>query len=208
MNYNLDTSAAKKADQFNARIEQTGIYKGVFTRAEEVTSKNGAKGIDLSFKADTGESADYLTIWTHGRDGSEIRGFNLLMAIMTCLRVKAMEAKVGTIEKYNQDSKTREQVSVPLFNDLMNKPIGLLIQMEEYEKTAGGTAWKPAIFSVCDKDGFVATEILGKSTKAETFDKMAVTVKDRPLKGAKLASSANTSGSSTDPFDDQEIPFN
>ena len=181
MDYNLNPEAAKKADQFNARIEHTGKYIGQFTRAEQVTSKNGAKGIDLSFKADTGESADYLTIWTHGKDGAEIRGFNFLMAIMTCLRTKSLSATKGEIEKYNPDTKQREKVTADLFKDLMNKPIGLLIQMEEYEKNAGGTAWKPSIFSVFDKDGFVASEILNKSVKAETLPKMEATLKDRPL---------------------------
>ena len=184
MDYNLDPNAAKQADQFSSRIEHTGKYLGVFTRAEPVTSKNNAQGIDFSFKSASGESSDYLTIWTHGRDGAALRGLNLVMAIMTCLRVKTLTATLGEVEKYNSDTKERGKVIVPLYKEMMNKPIGLLIQMEEYPKTAGGTGWKPSIFSAFDKDEFVATEILNKSVKPEILPKMVAALKDRPLKAA------------------------
>ena len=211
MNYTLDTNAAKQADQFNARIEKTGKYLGIFTRAEPVTSKNGTQGIDFSFKSESGESSDYLTIWTHGKDGSPLRGFNLLMALMTCLRVKELTPASGKIEKYNVDTKKREEVTVPLFMELMNKPVGILVQMEEYQKTAGGNAWKPVIFSAFDKDEFVATEILNKSVKPEILPKMVEALRDKPMKTSAVAhphqsaSPSETGGAFAD-FED-DLPF-
>lgn len=182
MEYTLDTNAAKSADNFNSRIEEKGAYLGVFTRAEPVTSKKGSKGVDFSFKTNTGASADYLTIWTHNGDGKQLQGFNALMAIMTCLRVRELKPENGEIEKYDRDQQARVRVAAPLFKALMNKPIGLLLHMEEYAKSAGGTAWKPAISGVYDKDGFTASEILNKATTPATLDKMAASLRDRPLK--------------------------
>lgn len=207
MDYNLDPNAAKKADQFSSRIEHTGKYLGVFTRAEPVTSKNNAQGIDFSFKSESGESSDYLTIWTHGRDGKPLRGFNLVMAIMTCLRVKTLTATPGEIEKYNSDTHQRGKVTVPLYRELMGSPIGLLIQMEEYPKNAGGTGWKPTIVSVFDKDEFVATEILNKAIKPETLPKMVAALKDRPLKTKddKIPAPSGSGGGFADFADD--IPY-
>lgn len=211
MDYTLDPSAAKKADVINARIENSGKYYGVFTRAEPVTSPKGTKGVDLSFKADGGESADYLTLWTHNKEGKQLMGFNTLMAIMMCLRVKGLTAESGVTEKYVKESGKREKVTVQLFNDLMNKPLFLLIQMEESEYD-GKYTWKPVIFGVCDKDGFTASEISNRATKAENADKMLAALKDKPAKraGATAKNEAPESGQSfSDKADDfsDDIPW-
>lgn len=135
-------------------------------------------------------------------------GYNVLMAIMTCLRVKSLKAEAGEVEKYNPETKKKEKATVNLFNDLMNKPITFLMHMEEYEKTSGGTAWKPVIFSVCDKDGFAASEILSKSTEAKTVAKMEAALKDRPLKVSTIAprQESENPGNGFDDFD-QSIQF-
>lgn len=184
MEYQLDASAAKQADQLFSKIEEKGRYLGLITRAEQVVSKKGSKGVDLSFKTETGATADYLSIWTHNGEGKQLQGFNTLMAIMTCLRVKNLKAELGEVEKYDQDAKQRVKCKVLLFKELMNKPVGLLIHMEEYDKTAGGTAWKPAISAPFDKDGFTASEILSQAKVASTLEKMEQGLRDRPLKSS------------------------
>lgn len=210
MNYTLDTKAANQADVIFSKIETKGRYIGTLTRAEAITSGKGTKGVDLSFKADSGETADYLTLWTHNADGKQLMGFNTLMAIMTCLRVKSLSAEPGVVEKYDQDQQKRVKVEVPLFKDLMNKPVGLLIAMEEYEKKdKSGTNWKPVISAAFDKDGFTASEILNKSTSPATLAKMESALRDKPLKsGAAMPahSAAPATGGSFSDFDN-DIPF-
>lgn len=209
MDYQLDTKAANQADVIFSKIESKGRYFGMITRSEAVTSKKGTKGVDLSFKADSGETADYLTLWTHNGEGKKLMGFNTLMAIMTCLRVKSLSAADGEVEKYDADQQKRVKVTVPLFRDLMNKPVGLLIAMEEYEKNAGGTAWKPTIAAAFDKDGFTASEILNKATSPATLDKMESALRDKPLKAGATSSTAAPAAQSGERFDpfDESIPF-
>jgi len=212
MEYQLNVEAAKQADSINSRIDTRGKYPGILTRAEPITSRKGSQGVDMSFKSNTGATADYLTIWTHNADGKQLQGFNALMAIMTCMRVKSLKAEVGEIEKYDQEQQKRVKVSTPIFKELMNKPFGLVIHMEEYEKTAGGTAWKPAISGVFDKDEFTASEILNKAQKPGTLDKMLDALRDRPLKaGAQPPKQTPTSSTapSGGPFADMDddIPF-
>lgn len=212
MDYTLNTECAKAADTIFAKIEVTGKYLGTLTRAEPVTSKKGAKGVDMSFKSNEGATADYLTIWTHGAEGKQLQGFNTLMALMTCLRVKTLTAENGEIEKYDKEQAKRVKVTVPLFKELMGKPVGLLIQMEEYPKNAGGTGWKANIHGAFDKDGFTASEILSKATKAEVLDKMVAALKDKPMKGTALpvrqdgVMSENPGQGMTADFD-QDVPF-
>lgn len=210
MEYVLDSAAAKKADQFFSRIEEKGKYLGVLTRAEAVVSTQGTKGVDFSFKAEDGSTADYLQIWTQRADGSVIdNGHRILMAIMTCLRVKSLKAVPGEIEKYDFDLQQRIKVKAELFNELMNKPIGLLIHMEEYEKKAGGTGWKPAISAPFDKDGFTASEILSQAKQAATLEKMVASLKDRPLKNKPAGNNQSGGQQSGGTFDSlpDEIPF-
>lgn len=214
MEYSLDANAAKQADNLFSKIEEKGKYLGTLTRAEQVVSKKGTKGIDLSFKSDIGATADYLSIWTHNADGKQLPGFNSLMAIMTCLRVKTLKAELGEVEKYDAGTQQRVKSQVLLFKELMNKPVGLLIHMEEYEKTAGGTAWKPAISAAFDKDGFTASEILSKAQSATTLDKMTAALRDRPLKNQPASKPANDDygygqpvNTGTDPLGSDDIPF-
>lgn len=210
MNYTLDAKAAAQADNLFSKIEEKGRYLGTLTRAEQLVSKKGSKGVDLSFKTDTGATADYLSIWTHNGEGKQLKGFNTLMAIMTCLKVKAINAELGEVEKYDNDLNQKTKVQVLLFKELMNKPIGLLLHMEEYEKTAGGTAWKPAISAPFAADGFTASEILSKAQQATTLAKMEQGLKDRPLKAGGAAMQKSGQPSANQSFDDlgDDIPFN
>jgi hypothetical protein len=127
------------------------------------------------------------------------------------LRVKALNEEDGVIEKYVKASGKREKVNTPLFKDLMNKPLSLLIQMEESEYE-GKTSWKPIIFGVCDANDFTASEILSKAAKAETSDKMLSVLKDKPMKPGNVPapqsqhSSAPQSGNSFSDFE-SDIPF-
>ena len=208
MDYTLNPEAAKQADNMFSRIEEKGKYLGTLTRAEQIVSKKGSKGVDFSFKTDTGATADYLTVWTHNGEGKQLQGFNTLMAIMTCLRVKELKAEQGEVEKYDSEEKKRIKVQVPLFKVMMNKPVGLLIHMEEYEKTAGGTAWKPAISAPFDADEYTASEILNKAKQPETLAKMVQALRDRPLKnGSVKPVQTYESENPGAGFEDTEIPF-
>ena len=209
MEYQLDTNAARQADVLHSRIEEKGQYLGVITRAEPVTSKKGSKGVDFSFKANSGATADYLTIWTNGADGKQLQGYNLLMAIMTCLRVKGLSAELGEVEKYDRDLKKRIKTQTPIFKELMNKPIGLLIHMEQYEKTDGGTAWKPAISAPFDANGFTASESLSQAKEATTLDKMVAALRDRPLKDGHATAPQSSMQQTGGSFDDlaSDTPF-
>lgn len=210
MDYQLDPKAANAADVKFHNIDTSGKYVGVFTRAEKVTSEKGTRGVDLSFKSNDGAQADYLSLWTHDKDGKELASFKTLNAIMTALRVKSLSAQKGMIEKYVKAQGGRAKVEALLFNELMNKPITLLIQMEESEYECKRN-WKPVIYGVADENGFTASEILSQAKKAETLDKMLATLKDKPMRGAAVIShrveSENPAHGLGDNFDPDNIPF-
>ena len=210
MEYSLDMNAARAADNIHRSIDKSGKYLGRFTRAESVVSTKGTRGIDFSFKADDGATANYLTIWTINSEGKRLYSYNLLMAIMTVLRVKNISESVAEVEKYDREMGKVVKQSVTVFRELMDKPLGLLIYMEEYPKNNGETAWKPQIFVPFDVNEFTASEILAQAKTPEKLPRLIQALRDKPLASSassvSSASSAPTKSDSFSDFDD-DIPF-
>lgn len=207
--YNLDTKQAAAADNTISRIDETGKYTGTLTRAEAVTSKQGTDGVEFSFRADDGSTADFLTLWTHNSDGDELPSLKALNAIMTVLRVKTITPTPGHVERWDSDSRQRVKAAATIFPELTGKRVGLLLQREEYEKRDGSIGSKMNIFGVFDADSeLTASEILARKTQPETLSRMVAALRDKPLKH-KIGNVSAPAGSppQSDAFGDDDIPF-
>lgn len=201
--YKLDTNAAKAADSTGSRIQETGKYKGHFTRAEHIESKKtGTKGIDFDFVADNGQKGRF-SIYTVKADGATIFGFKQLMAILTVLGLRGIADPKPTVSKvYDYDLKTDVDKTLDQFVELLNKPIGLLLSMEEYE--AG--KMRPTLSGIFQADTeLVASEILDRKTQPAGLAKMVAGLRDKPLKGSS-APTQNHQSSGFNPADD-DISF-
>ena len=204
MRYDLDAEAAKKANA-SSRIEESGKYIGTFTRAEMVTSQRGTVGIEFTFESENKQTADYLTIWTVNKDNQRIYGYNILMAIMTCLKVRTLETQKATINKWDSVAKQEIPTEAVIYPDLMNKRIGVLLQMEEYKNNNGDTKEKAALFAPFEADTeLTASEILDKKVTPEKL--LGMVTQLQPVKKLK-ASGGSSFPAGGAPFDD-DIPFN
>jgi len=204
--YALNTEAAKSADQMGNRITETGKYIGKFVSAEAITSTKQTEGVEFSFLATDGRSADFLTLWTYNNEGKELFGLKTLNALMTCMRVKNIAPQPGTVQKWENGGKVTKQTTI--FPDLMSKPIGVLLQREPYEKKDGSTGYKFNIYAAFDAASeMMASEILDKSTKADKLGKLVAGLTDRKM-SAPMAP-AGPQGAPAGHFDDldQDIPF-
>lgn len=208
--YQLDTKAAQKADQTGNRITEIGKYVGTFTQVEDITAATGTKGLALRFEAN-GQSAN-LSLYTKKADGETIMGFQVLMAIMTCLQLRNIEPKDGTVKYWDRDTNSEETKAAKVYPDLCGKPIGLLLETEGYNKTDGTVGTKMVIAGVFQaKTELTATEILERKTVPEMLPKMVARLHHRPVKASKPASGrpvaqSGHSGSGFDDFEDS-IPF-
>lgn len=215
--YQLDTQAAKQADETGKFIKETGKYKGKFTKAEALTATTGTEGIAFTFLADSGQVANF-SIYTVKGDGSKLSSYQTLMAIMACMKLRSVaDPKMGITTKYDFDAKADVQYEAPLLLDLMNKPIGVLLQSCEYEKQknrvpTGEYGWKIELQGAFEAaTELTASEILGGVTKPEKLAKMVLTLADRPLK-AKAAHRAPAGNSEMDwpngsPANMDDCPF-
>jgi len=209
--YNLDPQAARKADTTGASITEIGKYIGTFTQAVDVTASTGTKGIALTFQSGAGQKAR-VSIYTQKANGEKLMGFDALSAIMTCLSLRTIAPKTGSYTKWSNDTRSEDTVQGQVFPDLCNKPIGVLLETEDYPKNNGGTGTRMVLKGLFQANTeLTASEILDKKTTPEQLPRMVQALRHRPIRGAKPAAAAHgASGAASSGFDDMDddsIPF-
>jgi len=202
--YDLNPNSARQVG-VPTRITEKGAYAGRFTRAQAVTAKSGAEGIEFSFESDAGQKADYLSIWTTNRDGKELYGRKVLDAIMTCMKARSISAEPTPVKRGDGTTEM-----VPQFRALLGR-IGLFLAVEEYEKNDGSVGSKMTLVLPFEADTKrTAAEVLDKAS-ADSFDRILASLRDRPLQAGKTtrraaAAQTTNAGGGFDDMDD-DIPF-
>ena len=203
--YEFNGDSARKAESTGSFIKEMGKYVGVITQAEDVTAKTGTKGIAFTFESG-GQKADF-TLYTKKENGEKVMGFDQLMSIMGCLKVRSIKPEPGTVTSYNFER--REDVKRPatVFSELCGKSIGILFHTEDYANKNGELRTKLG-FSGAFQAGteLTAAEMLDSKTKPEQLAKMVAYLRHRPLNGGKTP--AHTPSASNDGFDSDGIPWN
>ena len=201
--FKLDTKAAQEADSGGGRISEIGKYVGRFILAEYTTARTGTTGILYQFETDNGQ---YTRLQTYiEKHGTRLGGYKLLMAIMTCLRIKELPDPTPTKAKKRIEGQDQE-VTIQNFRDLCGKPIGLLLETEDYEKQDGSTGTSMVIAGIFDPASeLVATEILKKETMPVLLPKMVERLRHRPLKNRQAEKHPAPAASGFNADDD--VPF-
>jgi len=209
--YSLDATAATKADNIGAYITETGKYQGTFIRAEKlVSASKGTHGIGFTFKEQDGRETRF-DIWTMRANNEPLSGMNQVNAIMACLQVRNMEPKLANVKKWDNDAGAETIQSAECFVDLMNKPVGLLLRSEEYEKMqdnvpTGEYGWRMSFFAVFQfGTELMASEILARKTKPEQLGKVIGLLADKPLKKKSGGSRSQPTGMPPTGFADDDL---
>ena len=196
--YSLDTNAAMQADVTGGRITESGEYVGKITAAWEETFKSGTKAVKINFETGRGEYANGLTLFTFGKDGSKLHGFNTVNAILMCVDIGGMTSVPGKVELYDRDIGQVVPQDKMVFNELVGKPIGMLLQQAEKKDQDGYLAtskdgsifYEIKIFGVFEAGtGRTATEKAKRVARASDKDKRLEYLKKNPIrkeKGAKI----------------------
>lgn len=203
--------AARKADAGGGAIKEMGKYVGAFTQAKNVTTKKGGRGIEFIFKADNGQTAKFA-IYTQSATGEQYQGYEALMAIMACMGLRSIKPVDGIALKYDFDQRKDVEEEASIFPDLC-KPMGVLLETEDYEKQNGSVATRMVLKNVFRAaDELTASEILDRKTQPLQLARMVESLRHRPVKNApaQLYQEQPTRTAPTpDPsFDDgDDIPF-
>lgn len=205
LSYKLDPQAARNASK-GGYIKRSGAYTGVITQAVAIIANSGAAGVELSFKAVTGAQANYITLYTHNAAGQHIFGFEQLCALMTCMKVKEINSTDTTLKKSDGTL-----VNVDAFPALINKPVGLVLQREEYKKKDGSIGEKMVFASAFDANTRQIAEEILDNKPAKLLEEILVDLQD---KKPKLQKSKPAAPPQNMPPQDQdlaafadEIPF-
>lgn len=193
--YEFNEESARQAGASNY-IDATGKYKGTFTQAKQIISKKGSEGIEFSFEADDGRAANYLQLWTFDVDGKPLYGKKVLDAVMCCARIKTLTPQKGTIQ-----GKSGQEDAI-LFPGLQGRPIGLLLQREEYQKNNGDLGYKFNIYAPFHAESeMMAIELLDGKTAPEMLPKVLEGLQDKPLQARSRPTAASHHGQSENPAD-------
>jgi hypothetical protein len=199
--YDLNSDAAREADSSFVKIDKTGAYTGAFTLAMEITARSGATGVSFNFATDSGEQAQYLSLYTANAKGQPIFGEKQLYALMTCLNQRSIQPQTQQIELYDFDSRSEVLKSVAVYPTLMHTPIGVVLQKEFYTDNQGQAKDRLNLIRFFDPvTRQTASEILDK-TEARKIDAQLKTLKDKHAAGSVLVAPSNDT-----PYDD-DLPF-
>ncbi len=206
-----DQLAVQPEATFGGKIETSGAYIGRLTLAKERTAKTGTRGIEFTFEADDGRVARYLTLWVARANGDKIEyPFSLLSALMACLEVKKIDSTQETVDEWNAATGQWAPTEAQTFPELMNKPVGLLLQREERE-WEGKTYVSMKIVQFFDpRDRSTPSEILSGARSGQALEKMVGNLRETVVRAdAPPAGAAPTSGGSASfsSIDDDDVPF-
>lgn len=206
--YALDATEARKADNTGSSIREMGKYTGKFIQAEDITASTGTKGVALTFESN-GQKTRF-SLYTTKANGEHIMGFQALMAIMACLKLRNITPQPGAIKFWDNDAKAEQTKQGAIFPELCGKPIGILLETEDYLNRNGELRTR-MVFAGAFQAGteLTASEILDQKTKPEQLEKMVAYLRHRPVKAAKGAPTAPTANGGGSGFDDMDdsIPF-
>jgi hypothetical protein len=179
-----NAAEARQADNRSSFINETGKYIGVITRAERLLSRNKATGLGLSFKDDSGATANYLDLYTHNADGKTLPSNSIVNALLVCLRTKEVPDGEIEVERWDKEAKTTYKEMAPGYPSLIGKRIGFLFQRElsDNDNDPSKPNDRVIIYGVFEADTeFTASEILDKSVKPEKVAKMVEYLASHPV---------------------------
>lgn len=211
MSLKLNSQLARAADEIAAGIRESGKYVGIITRAEKLTARTGTVGLGLSFKADSGQTADYLDLYHTKGDGETLSGLKTVNAILCCTKVS--EATEGPIQCEKWQDGGRQRVTVTGYPALMGKRVGLLLQQVLETGKDGKDREKVQIFAVFNADTeLTASEMYDKKTKPERLPNMLDALLARPVRDNRKGGKVKPAGrSAADDYSsmppDDDIPF-
>lgn len=209
--FTLDAQAAKDANSGGKRIKETGRYNGTIKAAWYECNDRGTESVQFLFESDDGQEAGPLALYTHNGDGKELPSYKTLNAIMTCVKARTLSAKPGPVELYDFDAGGTVQKTKDVYPELTGKPVGLVLQQEEYTNRNGELKERMIILAPFEAGtGRMAAEVLAQKTEAHAIDGIMSWLEKHPVKGAKGArtpAASTPSPQSSSTFEDDDIPF-
>lgn len=191
--FDYNEEDASKADSAADRLSESGYYIGYFKVVSPFKSEKGSTGVQFDVQLD-GDATTNFALYIRNKDGKEIFGMQNFQAIRTVLGCKSRAVPVkGTIRKYDETERSWVDADGPVYADMQNKKIGLVLQKEIYTKTGnGGEGVRFNLITVADaKTRKTAKEIINNDTTAKRLDKILKALVDKDTRTVKNVGNAD-----------------
>lgn len=210
--YDLNAKAAIEASSGGNRLNQPGAYDGKILFAFYDKNNNGTESFNFVFESDEGQVTPVISLYTHKANGEELLSFNMLNALITCVRQKSLSATKDTLKLYDFDRRDTVPTDKMVYKSLTNAPIGVVFRQEEYLNNNQELKKRLLLAGVYEKaTRMVAVEILQRHTKATALDRLIEYVNQNPVKPLKGSERPRlVTGhdmNRDDQFSDDDIPF-
>ena len=128
VNFQLDTKAAARADSQTPNIRKSGAFAEQITAARTYLTRSGAQMLEVIFVAHEGRANINLCLFK--KDGSENFGRDMFMSMLTCHRLKNVNAVKSTVK-----DRSRNDQEAYLFPDLAGREIGFNMHLRSIKPT-------------------------------------------------------------------------
>lgn len=201
-NYNAEQAAAADSGGGDY-ITESCVVRGFIEQAKWVEAQTGAKGIELTFESETGQKANYLTLYHQKRDGSQNEvGHQQIQSMMGVTGAQSLSQQPG-----------KDGLIAP---ELTRKPVRLALERENYIKNNGDEGFRFQIKCFMSaKSGLTIAEYqAGKQAESAEYwaSRFAENPKGKPAKQQQPAPQyqappmQSAPAGQSDDFDDS-IPF-
>lgn len=189
--FDYDEGAAKLADRAADRLTDGGAYVGSFKVVSPFKSEKGTIGTQFDVVLKDGGETNF-GLFLVGQDGKELFGMQNFQGIRAVMGLKGRaKPSKGMVRKYNKEAKAWEDAEGPVYADMMDKEIGMVLQKELYTKQGGGDGVRFNLVTVYDpKTRLTPREIIAGEKVPKRLDKVlkGLTDKDsRTVKNVKEA---------------------
>ena len=138
--FSYNAKEAAEGSVMGARME-SGAYFGMITHCQHiVASKKGTEGIMIEFEASTGQKTTLRIFY-----------IKQIQAISHCIGFhQDLQPMSGQVKEYNQQTGKLEEKPGYVYPQLVNQPIGMVLQGEEYIKNDGNVGWRMSLAAPFD----------------------------------------------------------
>lgn len=206
---NTTTALAREGSgRTGGRIDTTGGYVGEIEFIREIGKPEGAKGVEVSFVSDDGQTARF-SLYTENAAGEPLAGLKKLYALMACAKVKDLKPMPGKVKIWDGNAKAMTEADAQIYPAMAKKRIGMILQ-KRHEVYEGKPKWKMDLFAPFTADtNQTAAEVLDNRGEKTQVEKMLATVKDWHKDGSvAVTSHSGAHNSDQIPVDAYEdVPF-
>lgn len=189
--YDQQAAIAGSTGSVSNRIDREGAYTGTINYLRQHKSNSSpSKGVRISFTSDDGRDCNLLDIWTHGKEGNVLHGFNSVQALMAVANKGGISFVDGRVMEYEFSAGKDVNIVAAIDPNYQGLKIGLVLNLEHYTNGTGVDRTRMVYVTCFDpQNQRVASEII-QDQPAEELERIIQHLKPKDQRKQKPVNNA------------------